>query len=357
MFKNTICAFLAPALVVAVHGSNYPASATIPVNKHPARLPPTPAPLLPNHALFNRADPANIRGFISGNPRKLSILMNQNYLTCTSNEICATNTFLGAQGCCDPSSLAECILPTSCVPSTALNSCISSATDCIENELVTKCTNSDKPNCYELHVSYDTTTIMTEHGCAEMPYTITAVRYLPNSAAASSTPAASSSSTEPHVSFETVAAPASSSPSTRPAGGKKKAPVGAIVGGVVGGLVVVGVVAFVIVFIMRKDRKKKMHDGASATTGTGASEAQYQNSPAPGMVEYVPQYHQEQAAGRGYDDTTGGLKAWHGGHTSTTGTRGMADDDAGAMFTGTGAGVGNYPMVVEADGRAVHQAP
>lgn len=104
----------------------------------------------------------NTCGYISG----ISI----SSVTCNNpNYVCATNTYYSVRGCCDPSSLAECSIPTTCIPSSLLDSCTGS---CPSNAYIAKCTNPSAPYCHEWLYIYGTTRVITEFGCAPSADTI-----------------------------------------------------------------------------------------------------------------------------------------------------------------------------------------
>ncbi|EUC43834.1 hypothetical protein COCMIDRAFT_99801 [Bipolaris oryzae ATCC 44560] len=106
-------------------------------------------------------------GFVSGSP--------DSPITCANpTQKCATNTYFGIHGCCDPASNAPCTLPTSCIASTDMTaSCTDTA--CSSDEAIVKCTTSTAQKCYQWHFIYDNM-VMTQHGCAETAFTSTAYR-------------------------------------------------------------------------------------------------------------------------------------------------------------------------------------
>jgi hypothetical protein len=84
-------------------------------------------------------------------------------ITCPNSQICATNTYYGIHGCCDPSSLSACTIATSCVPFSAMST---SCTDdlCSKDNAIAKCTASTAPDCYKYLFVYSTGT-MSQQGC------------------------------------------------------------------------------------------------------------------------------------------------------------------------------------------------
>ncbi|KAF9700140.1 hypothetical protein EKO04_001216 [Ascochyta lentis] len=233
---HALCAILAPALVsAAAFAIPQPTQLFAPAadNWSPA---PTAAPQL-GFSLFGReaqqANQDNTCGYVSG--------LSASSITCANPKaICATNTFYGVHGCCDPSALSACTIATSCIASTAMTSlCTNDA--CSTDNAIAKCTAPASPECYRWLFAYDSTT-MTQHGCAATGYTSTAQR----SYGASRTPSA------------LVTAPASSLPSSSPslvAATQKNQSLGPIVGGTVGGCVVLSLVALAAFLIHRRRRR------------------------------------------------------------------------------------------------------
>ncbi|KAF2500926.1 hypothetical protein BU16DRAFT_185836 [Lophium mytilinum] len=90
-------------------------------------------------------------------------------ITCLNPDyVCATNSYYSIHGCCNPSSLSDCFLATSCIPKASLNLCTKS---CISDPYVATCTDPASPDCYELLYVYNAGTEMTEHGCAASAFT------------------------------------------------------------------------------------------------------------------------------------------------------------------------------------------
>ncbi|RAR05367.1 hypothetical protein DDE83_007393 [Stemphylium lycopersici] len=84
-------------------------------------------------------------------------------VTCQNpTQTCATNTYFGIHGCCDPDSNAACTIATLCIASTAMSaSCTDAA--CSSDAAIAKCTAGSAPACYEWHFVYEKM-VMTQHG-------------------------------------------------------------------------------------------------------------------------------------------------------------------------------------------------
>ncbi|KAF2798474.1 hypothetical protein K505DRAFT_371688 [Melanomma pulvis-pyrius CBS 109.77] len=319
MLQYSICAFLAPALASA---AAFPWALPEPTFVIPAAddwsPAPTAAPGLGAIELFRRAAGDNTCGYISAKEASS--------LTCNNSDfVCATNTFYGVHGCCDPNGISTCSIPTTCIPSSLMSaSCTDAA--CSTNSYIAKCTNSDAPSCYEWRYVYSTRTVMTEHGCASSGWTISVQRTfsdgttsssLPSEAAVSSDSSSSEASSATDASSTTDATTtsdsaanvqsATASPST--SGGSaapttsKKSNVGPIVGGVVGGLAVLGALAFAVVFLILRNRKAKQN---AANAATGVSQPMMGGQgPAPGVTEYKPQPGGYPSPGQQFPPTPG----------------------------------------------------
>ncbi|KAH7346029.1 hypothetical protein BKA66DRAFT_478375 [Pyrenochaeta sp. MPI-SDFR-AT-0127] len=238
MLTYSMCAFVAPAIVYA---AAFPWTMPEPTLFAPAAdnwsPAPTEAPLLPGLGLFRRQEGADGKtcGFLSG--------ISESSITCfDTNAICATNTYLGVHGCCNPSSLSECVIPTTCIPATAMSTeCTDAA--CSSNAAIAKCTGAGLGECYKWLFVYPTDT-MTQHGCAESGFTLTAQR---------SWGVSLRSSVE--TSITSASAPPASTPTQTPSGsGSSRPSIGAIVGGTIGGCAVVSLIAFGI-FLWYRRRK------------------------------------------------------------------------------------------------------
>ncbi|KAF2465482.1 uncharacterized protein BDR25DRAFT_396181 [Lindgomyces ingoldianus] len=292
MFQYSICAFLAPAVVSAMA---FPWAGPEPTLIMPEedRWSPrtTPAPKMELMELFKRAAGDNTCGYISGDASRS--------LTCNnSNYVCATNTYYGVHGCCDPKSISTCSIPTTCIPSSLMSaSCTDAA--CSTNDYIAKCTDSDAPYCYQWRYVYSTRTVMTEFGCASSAFTVSVQRTSSGEATEvasskselqisyitvtpSSKPASSSVSNSGNA--QSVTQSASASATSQPEK-KSKTNIGAIVGGVVGGLVVIGAIAFGAIFLILRNRKKGKDDAANAAV----TQPMMGQGPAPGVTEYKPQ--------------------------------------------------------------------
>ncbi|KAF2733457.1 hypothetical protein EJ04DRAFT_272775 [Polyplosphaeria fusca] len=299
MLQYSICAFLAPALVSA---AAFPWAGPEPTFVIPAGDEWTPAPTeAPEYMggieLFKRQTIGDDTcGYISGESTRSLTCNNPSY-------ICATNSYYGAHGCCDPSSIADCSLPTTCIESTALAA--SCTGDCSTNDFIAKCTDSSEPYCYEWRYVYSSQTVMTEHGCAASAFTISVLRTysdgdtsfsdIPSEVPVSEktvqvtvTAGESSTTTDPTdtADIQSQTASPTATTTTVETEPKKKTNIGAIVGGVVGGLVVLGALAFGIVFLILRKKKDKQN---AANANVGAHQPMVGGGPAPGVTEYKPQ--------------------------------------------------------------------
>ncbi len=102
--------------------------------------------------------------------------------TCSNSDLeCATNSFYGVLGCCDPNDFTSCTIPTTCIPSSFLSLCTDAS--CSENSFVTRCTNPATPFCFEFIYPFDSIgPTVTEWGCTTTDnLTATASRPLVNS--------------------------------------------------------------------------------------------------------------------------------------------------------------------------------
>ncbi|KAF2814578.1 uncharacterized protein BDZ99DRAFT_494538 [Mytilinidion resinicola] len=112
--------------------------------------------------LLRKQDPGeNTCGYVNGIFTSLLTCFDPDY-------VCATNSYYSIHGCCDPSSLSDCMLATSCVPKASVTLCTDS---CTPDPYVATCTDSALPNCYEWIYVYNAGTEMTEHGCAVSAFT------------------------------------------------------------------------------------------------------------------------------------------------------------------------------------------
>ena len=138
------------------------ATEIVPTPHLPKRTPvTTPGPQVHTiQQVWNVFQQKGICGFLDGDASLPVTCLSESY-------VCATNTYLGNHGCCDPYQPAEsCILPTSCVASTRIkNSCDER---CKEDDFITKCLRSDAPYCATLTYIYpvnEGTTIMVFIPC------------------------------------------------------------------------------------------------------------------------------------------------------------------------------------------------
>ncbi|RMZ74556.1 hypothetical protein GMOD_00003607 [Pyrenophora seminiperda CCB06] len=207
---------------------------------------PTSPPQLPFGLSRREQSGSNTCGFASG--ASGSRLLQQTAVTCPiSTETCATNTYFGAHGCCDPASKSACTLATACIASTAMSaSCTDKA--CSTNAAIAKCTDSSAPACYEWRFIYDRM-VFTQHGCAATPFTSTAFHSLGmdlSSSNANKETLAATVGQEPLIT-PTLSDTAFSSSSTKPG-------IGVIVGGTIGACFFVSFIALVVFLVWRRHR-------------------------------------------------------------------------------------------------------
>ncbi|XP_014551981.1 hypothetical protein COCVIDRAFT_111512 [Bipolaris victoriae FI3] len=189
-------------------------------------------------------------GFVSGSPDSPIICANP-------TQTCATNTFFGIHGCCNPASNTPCTLATSCIASTAMTaSCTDTA--CSSDEAIVKCTASTAQECYQWHFIYDNM-VMTQHGCAETAFTSTAYRSpgmsmlsLSNTKTGERKTVTATVTTREVVSGIPTAATEDRA-STNSSEGKKNS-LGAVIGGTVGACIFVCFLAFVVFLAWRRRR-------------------------------------------------------------------------------------------------------
>ncbi|KAJ4993799.1 hypothetical protein SVAN01_00853 [Stagonosporopsis vannaccii] len=241
---NAGYAILAPALVSAAALSVPEPTQRFAVaadNWSPA---PTPAPQF--HILGREAlqmNEGNTCGYVSG--------LSASPVSCpNTKDVCATNTYFGVHGCCDPAALSACTIATTCIPSSAMSSLCTDAA-CSSNNAVAKCTASGALECYKWLFKYESMT-MTQHGCTAEGFTSTALR---------SYGVSSSSSTMTKVSESPMTSPTSSSPSSpedvSSTGGGKKQSLAPIIGGTIGGCVIVSLVLLCAFLVHRRRSKSK----------------------------------------------------------------------------------------------------
>lgn len=171
-------------------------------------------------------------------------------VTCpNSKQICATNTYFGVHGCCDPASLSACTIATTCIPSSAMSaSCTNDA--CSTNNAIAKCTEGTATECYQWLFAYDSTT-MTQHGCTATGFTATAQR----SYGLSTTSKPSHITVTITASYSPATTPTSSTPPSEPT--TKKQSLGPIIGGTLGGCTILSLVALTAFLIHR--RRQQQH--------------------------------------------------------------------------------------------------
>ncbi|PVH98996.1 hypothetical protein DM02DRAFT_22594 [Periconia macrospinosa] len=336
MLIHAFCAVIAPAFASA---AAYPWALPEPTLAIPAvdgwSPAPTAAPKVGGFELFPRAEGDTVCGFISG--------LSTSSLTCPpgKSSICATNTYFGVHGCCDPGNIENCDIPTTCVPSSLMPASCSDA-KCSSNALVKKCTATEAPECFVWNFVYSTarTTTMTEWGCAAKHGTAIVERSWSSSSSKSSSSTRTTSST---ASSSTEPSPTTLAQSQAPSKPNNTA---AIVGGTVGGLVVVGAVASFIVYLLYRDRRLKREAAAHQSWVSGTT-ANNNNNPE-GVTEFSPHGFVPANAWEADDN-----KTWGGSPTTVQvmGSPVMAE-------TGThGNGHATSFGVAEAHGQAVYEAP
>ncbi|KAF2864619.1 hypothetical protein BDV95DRAFT_294274, partial [Massariosphaeria phaeospora] len=176
MLGYATCAFLAPAVASAAAFSAPTPLATLFAPAVDSWSPaPTPAPRFGAMEMFRREVGDNTCGFIGGNETSS--------ITCPiSSQVCVTHSRNGVHGCCDDADVAGCIIATACIPSSQISASCNSA--CSQDNLVTKCSASDAPHCYEWLFVYSSTRTMTQHGCSAIPFTSSASRHFNDTNAA-----------------------------------------------------------------------------------------------------------------------------------------------------------------------------
>ncbi|KAF1912692.1 hypothetical protein BDU57DRAFT_374967 [Ampelomyces quisqualis] len=260
-----------------------PTAATEPDNWSPV---PTFAPRFADgSALFKRqtAHGGNTCGFVSG--------LSQSSLTCPPSSICATNTLNGVHGCCPPSSLSACTIPTTCIPSSSIVTLCTDTLLCISNEAVLKCTASSAPECVRWIISYSKTS-MTQHSCGSTAFTSTAQRSYGG-------PASSISPAEVTV---TIASTPSATPTLTPVSLPAKPNLAAIIGGTIAACTAISF-AILSVVLLRRHRKARAEGSA------------------------IPQYrHGAVAVGDGFQDSpyVGGNDAKSWNHAGPVGSESNA---------------------------------
>ncbi|KAF1845509.1 uncharacterized protein K460DRAFT_355323 [Cucurbitaria berberidis CBS 394.84] len=234
-----LCAVLAPALARAAAFPWALPEPTVFVPAVDAWSPaPTEAPHLSGLDLFRRqqSETDNTCGFVSGS--------SASSLTCQNpTAICATNTFYGVHGCCDPASLSSCSIPTTCIAKTAMSATCTDAA-CSSNAAIVKCTADGLGECYQWLIEYPSTT-MTQHGCASSQFTITAQRSWGPSI---------SSSIEGRRTVTVTASAVTTPTSTLASSASSKQNIGTIVGGTIGGCVFLSIMALAV-FVWYRRRK------------------------------------------------------------------------------------------------------
>lgn len=310
---------------------------------------PTRAPNLGSIELFKREEPwaafqqKGTCGFFEG--------VSTSAFTCRqSSYVCATNTYFGIHGCCDPYQAAEsCTLATTCMPKSLLSrSCDSS---CSNNDFITKCTASANPECYEFQFVYTLgarTTTMKEYGCTDTATTGT-IPLVPDGFTSSD--ASTSSSSASSTSFDTPTP--SETPQQVIKGGGNPNNTPAIIGGVIGGLALVSALVFAIVFLLLRDRRRKREAKLNQQPQQHQDWAGPPPTPSMAEVQYNPDgfvgcnaYGEEPRSTVTDDDPQKNWMAW----SRTNRDKKVLQDRV------TSCGDGMYGAV-ETEGRMVHEAP
>ncbi|KAF1969562.1 hypothetical protein BU23DRAFT_237509 [Bimuria novae-zelandiae CBS 107.79] len=173
-----------------------------------------------------------------------------------SSHVCATNTYHGNQGCCDPYEPAEsCTVVTTCMPKSILSKSCDS--DCSKDDFIAKCTASANPECYELQFVYTLgarTTTMKEYGCTDTAITTT-LPVTPHGYSAPGSGDTTSSSSSSTLSMDSPTPTPTPQQVTKGDAHPNNTP--AIIGGVIGGLALLSALIFAIVFLILRDRRRK----------------------------------------------------------------------------------------------------
>jgi len=171
------------------------------------------------------------------------------------NDICVTETLLGAVGCC-PVTSTDCVIATSCVPYISQEYCDAA---CQADDFIAKC-DTVEPYCIDYIYVYPATEL-TYHGCATLAYvetvcptysdsavttTFTSSQSSPTSSVLSSSSSSSNTPTSPPTAVSATAVYATTAPA-------------AIAGGVVGGMAVLAALGFGIFYVLARRR----HESAS----------------------------------------------------------------------------------------------
>lgn len=199
-------------------------------------------------------------------------------VTCdTVGDVCATNTYLGAFGCCPGTDLFDCTLATACVPLASVGDCNAA---CLADPYVTIC-DSGAPYCqYDLFVFPNSA--LTYFGCAAQEIIVTVyptysggdttAQFTPFSVSKTNsvsipnvTPITAAVSSQPPSGAKSSSSTSQPATST-PASTSKSVPAGAIAGGVVGGLAVVAAFGFGIFYLLSR-RRRRDSPGPNVTVG------------------------------------------------------------------------------------------
>lgn len=272
--------------------------------------------------------------------------------TCRQSQyVCATNTYFGNHGCCDPyQPPSSCTFPTTCLPKTLLSK--SCDRDCSSNDYIAKCSLTANPECYEFNFVYTTAgriTTMHEWGCTdtaittEVPLTWSGYS-APGSGGTSTSSSSSTTSPAPTVTPQQV---------TKGDGKPNNTP--AIIGGVLGGLAIVGALVFAIVFLVLRDRRRKREAQLEQPQPQQHQDWAAPPPPMPGMSEVhynsdgfigCNVYGEEPRVSMA-DDTPKNWSAWNR----------FSRDKKVPQDRVTSCGEQGMYGFAEAEGRMVHEAP
>ncbi|KAF2754728.1 hypothetical protein EJ05DRAFT_479157 [Pseudovirgaria hyperparasitica] len=210
--------------------------------------------------------------------------------------VCATNSFYGVHGCCNPNSLNACSIKTTCVPSSEASSCTGA---CASNGYVALCTAGSLTGCYNILYDFGTTT-MTEWGCSNVDTTIlvdystSGESLLPDTSQVEVPISTRVITVNPSESAEdssadTATTIGSSSNGINSSNEGSSTNVGAIAGGVVGGVAGLAIIVAGIVFLlMRRKKKSKAAAAAAAPAAAGGYQPPPMSGPQ-GPQSSVPQ--------------------------------------------------------------------
>lgn len=214
-------------------------------------------------------------------------------------DVCVTNAYYGAFGCCPGTDITDCPLATSCLPYASLAECDAA---CQANPYITVC-DSGSPYCqYDIFIFPNTE--LTYFGCAAVAAVITVYpTYSGGSATVSyatfSITTVTASAAIPSTTTSSTITSSTTSRSATPTSSPASSPAGAIAGGVVGGIAVLAALGFGIFFVLSRRRR----DNASGAGGVGASGGPPPTDPKPPINSYAA------PEGSGFAGAGGGVAA------------------------------------------------